>query len=176
MKLTIIISGFPGVGKTHLTSMYKDTDVIVHDSDSSQFSWLEPGVRNPDFPRNYIEHIKGLIGKADYILVSSHKDVRNMLAEENIMYALVYPTHDMYQVYMDRYKMRNSNDTFIDLMSKNFHSFVDQCKDDDSAIHIEIEDDSYLTDVLSYIREVYTKLINWLETTREALSNYKKEE
>ena len=32
--------------------------------------------RNPNFPNNYIEHIKENIGKVDYIFVSSHLVVR----------------------------------------------------------------------------------------------------
>ena len=50
------------------------------DSDSSVFSWIEVNgkkERNPDFLSDYIEHIKSLIGKVDYIFVSSHGDVRD---------------------------------------------------------------------------------------------------
>lgn len=63
------------------------------DSDSSNFSWVkdENGnntkERNPEFPKNYIEHIKSNIGKVDVIFVSSHKVVREALECYHYVYA-----------------------------------------------------------------------------------------
>ena len=149
MKKTIIISGFPGVGKSHLCKeMCEFPYLKIYDSDSSNFSWLEPGVRNPDFPNNYIKHIKSLIGVADYILVSSHEVVRKRLAEENIRYVLVFPGHDLYDEYMSRYRMRNSSEAFIDHISKNFHSFVNQCENDIFAIRYELGAGCFLSDTI----------------------------
>ena len=56
MKNTRVISGFPGIGKSYLFNNGKN--ILIIDSDSSNFSWLEPGVRNPEFPHNYMKHIK----------------------------------------------------------------------------------------------------------------------
>ena len=74
-----IISGFPAIGKSFLS---KQNLIKVLDSDSSTYSWIiENGekIRNKNFPNNYLEHIKENIGKVDVILVSSHKDVRQIL-------------------------------------------------------------------------------------------------
>ena len=152
MKKTIIISGFPGVGKSYLTEMFKNTDIIVQDSDSSNFSWLEPGVRNPDFPNNYINHIKKLIGKVDYILISSHENVRNCLAKEGIPYALVYPDVSLYKIYIDRYRKRNSSEAFINLMMNTFYSFQEQCEDDIYAYRYCLLKDNYLSNIIDMIR------------------------
>ena len=55
-----LISGFPGIGKTY----YKQkSELNVLDSDSSKFSWIEKDVRHPDFPQNYIDHIKKNLNK-----------------------------------------------------------------------------------------------------------------
>jgi hypothetical protein len=86
---TKIISAFPGVGKSVYHSKYPD---ITLDSDSSNFSWIKDDngnnteERNPDFPKNYIEHIKSNIGKYKYIFVSSHKEVRNALFDNCIFF------------------------------------------------------------------------------------------
>ena len=40
------------------------------DSDSSLFSWIEKGVRHPDFPDNYIKHIKETSGVKDIEVLS----------------------------------------------------------------------------------------------------------
>ena len=70
-KQTIIISGFPGIGKSHLYD--RGWDAL--DSDSSHFSWVKDSEgkntkeRHPDFPNNYMEHIKNNLGKYYYIFV-----------------------------------------------------------------------------------------------------------
>ena len=88
---TKIISAFPGTGKSVYHQKHKETTL---DSDSSNFSWIidENGnkVRNTEFPKNYIEHIKENIGKYEFIFVSSHKDVREALLNECIFFYLVY--------------------------------------------------------------------------------------
>ena len=81
---TRIISAFPGTGK----SVYHEKHPLTTlDSDSSNFSWIEvDGVklRNPQFPENYIEHIKKNIGIYDFIFVSSHSVVREALVNNSI--------------------------------------------------------------------------------------------
>jgi predicted nucleotidyltransferase len=94
---TRIISAFPGTGKTYFYNKNKETTM---DSDSSQFSGVKDQngnntkERNPNFPKNYIEHIKENIGKYEFILVSSHKEVRNALkdmpTEEIQITSLIY--------------------------------------------------------------------------------------
>lgn len=101
---TKIYSIFPACGKTWLYEHQEDYDLRILDSDSSQFSWIctnidENGntirgvrkVRNPDFPNNYIKHIKENIGKYDCIFVSSHASVRESLDKEGIDFTIVYP-------------------------------------------------------------------------------------
>lgn len=52
---------------------------------------VEIKARNPDFPANYIKHIKENIGKYDCIFVSSHASVREALDKEGIDFTIVYP-------------------------------------------------------------------------------------
>jgi hypothetical protein len=53
---TMVISAFPGCGKSHY--FRNNSDKIVLDSDSSTFD-------KSDFPRNYIQHIKSNLGMVD---------------------------------------------------------------------------------------------------------------
>ena len=70
MKKTKIVSAFPACGKSYIFENMKHVDCV--DSDSSKFSWVldehgkSTGVRNPDFPNNYKEHIDSLIGEVDF--------------------------------------------------------------------------------------------------------------
>jgi len=124
MKETKIISAFPGTGKTFLFEHEKNSEIL--DSDSSKFSWAdeEQTERHPDFPQNYIDHIKTHIGKVDTILVSTHKEIRNALAENNIFYTLVYPNIELKAEYKERFIERGNDDAFIKMIDENWDRFI----------------------------------------------------
>lgn len=102
-KITKVISGFPGAGKSYFAT-HCGSNLVVQDSDSSQFSWIRPGERHPDFPQNYIQHIKDLLGTADIIFVSSHKEVRAALVEAGVPFMLVYPKRNAKAEFLARYR------------------------------------------------------------------------
>ena len=140
MKETFVISAFPGTGKTYFYNQYKGKNsLIVLDSDSSNFSWIkdEKGnnttKRNPDFPNNYINHIKENIGKADIIFVSSHDIVRQALYDNGIKYIVVYPENNCKDEYLERYRNRGNTEEFINMMDKNWDRFIDGMKNDKGA-------------------------------------------
>ena len=66
-------------------------------------------VRDPDFPNNYIKHIKENIGKYDYIFVSSHRSVREALDCEGIDYTIVYPSYECMAEWVGRCFVREKN-------------------------------------------------------------------
>jgi hypothetical protein len=122
--MTKIISAFPGTGKSMYFSKHKD---ITLDSDSSNFSWIKVdgiSVRNPEFPKNYIKHIKENIGKYKYIFVSSHKEVRDALLSEDIFFYLVIPDSTRKDEFIERYKNRGNSDSFIELVSDNWSNWM----------------------------------------------------
>lgn len=140
MKTCKIVCGFPGVGKTYAFEHQKELGVKIMDSDSSKFSKItqEDGtiIQNPDFPKNYIDHIYQALCnfEAEYILVSSHADVRRALWEADILYSLVFPIKELKDSYMEAYKKRGSPEQFINFMDENFDKFVDSCLNDIGAI------------------------------------------
>lgn len=132
-KQTRIISAFPGTGKSYCTMQGK-FDCI--DSDSSQFSWVKDAdgnntkERNPDFPDNYIQHIKEHIGKVDFIFVSTHKEVREALRRHCLFYYVVFPEARQKKYYLERYRSRGSSEEFIKLMDTNWTRWIKDCRDD----------------------------------------------
>lgn len=144
-KDTIVISGFPAVGKSYL---FKNKKLDVLDSDSSKFSWIKKGERNPDFPNNYIKHIKENIGKVDVILVSSHKDVRDALVANDIDFILVYPDKSLKEEYLKRYEERGSPKEFIDMIDKNWNGFIDELDEQKGCEKIKLKEGQYLSDVI----------------------------
>lgn len=152
-KKSIIISAFPAVGKSYLYDNQDKLNIKVSDSDSSKFSWIPnttPKERNPDFPNNYIQHIKDIKGKYDLILVSSHKNVRDSLIENNLPFIIVYPSKELKEEYMKRYKQRGNDKQFIDMMDKNFESFVDEIDSITSPLvqKVKLTTPKYLSDVI----------------------------
>jgi len=119
---TTITAGFPGVGKSHFAA---SSPRVVLDSDSSGFSRAVTGVRHPLWPRNYLEHIKGQLGRADIILVSSHQEVRDALREAGLHYTLVYPSRRCKAEYIERFERRGSSKTFIDAVASNWDVWLD---------------------------------------------------
>ena len=138
-KETLVISAFPGCGKSHFFRENKDK--IVLDSDSSKFD-------KSDFPNNYIEHIKKNIGKADIILVSSHKEVRDALVDNDIKFTLVYPDISIKDEYLQRYKDRNSPETFIKLLDDNWEIWIDEMNKQKGCKKIKLKKGEYLSDVI----------------------------
>ena len=101
-KKTVIVSAFPACGKSYVFQNQGKimTNFSCLDSDSSEFSWVKDSEgnntkeRNPDFPNNYIQHIKDNIGKVDVIFVSSHSEVVNALEDNQLNWVKVVPDVD----------------------------------------------------------------------------------
>ncbi len=138
-KNTQIISAFPGCGKSHLFKNNKDK--IVLDSDSSKFD-------KTNFPQNYIQHIKDNIGKADIILVSSHKEVRDELVKNLIDFTLVYPDIDSKEEYIQRYIQRGSPESFINLLNNNWENWISELENQTNCEKVVLKKQQFLSDVI----------------------------
>lgn len=91
---TLIISAFPGCGKTW---MYKHQDALTFgppgesreysfiDSDSSKFNRCE------SWEKSYADYIESNIGKVDFIFISQHDAIRQELEARGIPYVTVAP-------------------------------------------------------------------------------------
>ncbi len=126
---TIIISAFPGMGKSYTAnhlSQYKMLDL-----ESSDYSWIKTNqgkIRNPVFPQNYIKTIKNLIFQNLYqiIFISSHKIVRQQLQKNKIQYYFIYPDIFLKDEYIERFKQRGNDQQFIKLLEQNWESWITQ--------------------------------------------------
>lgn len=126
-KRTVVVSAYPCCGKTYAFE-HQDKYSIL-DSDSSSYSWLpvtKEGIkqRNPEFPNNYIAHIKENLGKVDIIFVSSHLQVRQAMKDAGIDFITVYPDIDMRDEWVERMKRRGNDEKFIQFQIENWDNFV----------------------------------------------------
>jgi len=141
---TIVISAFPGTGKTTLYRIYNYIQLRMLDSDSSTFD-------RDNFPANYIKHIKDNIGKADVILVSSHEEVRDALVANNIDFYLVYPDISLKSEYISRYRIRGDSSLFIELIEKNWDKWITGCQEQTYCEHVELPSMIFLMDIIDNI-------------------------
>lgn len=145
---TKIISAFPGTGKSHF---HRNNPTISIDSDSSLFSWIyinNEKVRNPEFPSNYIKHIKENINKTNYIFVSSHKEVRQALHEANLDFYLVYPNINQLELYISKYENRGSPKEFINLVKNNWNNWISELQEETNCTLIELHNTT-ITDIIN---------------------------
>lgn len=115
MKRTRIISAFAGCGKTYFT---KHTEYNTLDLDSSEFE------KDENFPQNYINKIKQNIGIYDFILISTHKEVRQVLKDNCLYYYLIYPDIDRKEEFIERLKNCGSTKDLIDKISNNWETWI----------------------------------------------------
>lgn len=168
MKNTKIIAAFPACGKTYCFSNNKNLSIL--DSDSSQFSWVNVidkeyeaknrgkndykeryiKIRNPDFPKNYIEHIKENIGKVDYIFVSTHEEVRKALNESDIEFTIVCPERSLKAEWVGRCFLRGSGDKFCQLIADQWDNWLDQIENEEHDYY-KLKHGEYLSDIIKHI-------------------------
>lgn len=149
----MIISAFPGTGKTHFFRRIKDIVGIsyVSDSDSSLYSWLSPGVRHPNFPSNYIHAIQEHNIPGKITLVSSHKEVRDALIERDMKFVLVYPDKSLREEYILRYEQRGSPEAFIKLINLKWNEWINELDAVDSPLveKVVLNSGQYISDVIA---------------------------
>lgn len=151
--MTLLIQGFPGVGKSFTTKYLKQKGYVISDSDSSLFD-------KSDFPKNYINHIKTLIknDEHDIIFVSSHKEVREAIQESDLKSFLLYPSEECKDEYLRRYENRGSSETFIELLSQNFEDWVNEIDIEEHSnltyVKLGCSQDAFLKEVIELLNRV----------------------
>lgn len=128
-KNTKIFSVFPVSGTTYATKKLTEEGYKVLELDSSEYShkyynfsvddYKVNRVKNPSFPQNYIKAIKEAIGEYDFIFISTHKEVREELEKNNIIYSLVYPNHSMKNEWVGRCYLKGDKE-LCDKLANNW--------------------------------------------------------
>lgn len=136
-KEAVLLSAFPGTGKSYL---YENNEgLTILDSDSSTFD-------KEGFPQNYIEHIKENLNKAHIIMISSHEEVREALLENDLYFVVAYPSIDLKDEYIERYKNRGNEDSFVELLNNNWENWITEIESDDRFKKIKLSEGEFLSD------------------------------
>lgn len=146
----MIISGFPGVGKSY-AALKSGLGEGPHmfDVDSSSYS--------DSFPYQYIANINYFYGKyaGSHILVSSHKEVRRVLNSTCLPYIIVYPSKELREEYETRYIERGCasvarQHNFIRFVLRNWYEWIEEIERvEPNHRRICLKSGEYLSDMIS---------------------------
>ena len=135
---TNVICGFPGIGKTYLASKFP---VAARDLESLMYHWKNGDKKNGiniRWPENYVNDVKLLDSSGMYrvIMLSTHEDMRACLAKEKIKYTNIYveDTPKMKEIMFNRYRLRGSTESFLEIMDKNFSDIIHSLKNDKNSV------------------------------------------
>ena len=135
---TVVISGFPGIGKTTFAKMYP---TAVRDLTPEEYQFKRDisgfNILNPEWPNNYIEAIKSLDKSGMYrcVLVPSNIIIRNLMAKNNIRYTNICPEDslEMRNIISSRLKSKHERNSVIEDIINNFSKHVKSMIDDKGA-------------------------------------------
>lgn len=119
----ILISAFPGLGKTYLYQQYKDRLKIL-DLNAGRFE-------GDDFPGNYIAEVEKRLNDYDLILLSSDRNVRYALNDAGLDFDLFYPSKNRKNELVEIYVTNRKSRDFIMNLDHNFNDLIDEIEDED---------------------------------------------
>ena len=119
----ILISAFPGLGKTYLYQQYRDRLKIL-DLNTGRFE-------GDDFPGNYIAEVEKKLNDYDLILLSSDRNVRYALNDAGLDFDLFYPSKNRKNELIEIYVTNRKSRDFIMNLDHNFNDLIDEIEDED---------------------------------------------
>lgn len=124
---TLVVSAFPGCGKSFMTENNKKNQYIFYDKDNGYLSC------DDDF-KIYANEIISLIGKVDFLLISQYPEVLNTLYQKRVPYIIVAPNNSSYlssnmrkiikQQWFGRFYLRENNIDWIKLLRNNYDEWT----------------------------------------------------
>lgn len=147
-KNTVIVIGFPGVGKSRACEYLTKKGVNAIDLDSTKF-------KKDKFPQNYLTRIRTLIGSVDVIFVSAHKEVceaidGNREIMDNYPVYICYPDKKLKENFIKRYLSQAADSKFIEILDMNFDKWVDEIESHNWFYPLKIESDGIFLNFLLY--------------------------
>ncbi len=169
-KKTLIISAFPGCGKTYLFNHQNEFGYTILDSDSSKFS------KTSNWEKEYVDHITSNIGCVDFIFISQHEAVLEELNGRGIPFVTVGPHNDttlistkeatlIKQQWVGRFVLRDNShiknwDEWITKLSRNYDEWTtyEHMTQYHPVAYFPLQVHQYLSDI---IEDLYWKKENF---------------
>lgn len=159
---TLIVSAFPGCGKTYLYQHQADIGYCIIDVDSSKFK------DNNCWEVHYVNYIENCIGKFDFILVSQHDEVLLELKKRNLPFVTVAPDNSLEisekekqlikQQWFGRFVLRDNShiiklNVWLTKLNTNYDTWTnpEYLKQFSPLRHYTLKAHQYLDDIIEHI-------------------------
>ena len=147
-----VIAALAGTGKSSFFKAATLKGYKVLDLDSVLYShfidYQGNKIDNPFFLENYRNAIIRNMDIYDFILIGTHKELREMLKDYNIQYTLIYPKISLMNEYLLRYIHRGDSNRFITSIMDNWDEYIVQMMSDNYPEKIVLGPGKFILDVI----------------------------
>lgn len=152
-KQGIVICGFPGTGKRYALQRLKDICKVAY-VDELEFKWIGTILKDfgLSYPKVYINQINNLRKSHDFILVSSDREIRDLLKAYNIEYHLVFPDISLKNEYIGRAYLNAYTDKYIQDIAIHWDSMIKNCITDPTPNKQVLQQHEYIG---NYILKIF---------------------
>lgn len=147
-----IISAFPGTGKTSAAEQCSTKRYPVLDLESSTWSHDSDGNLKDDFPKRYVDEAISRLNDNNFVLVSSHEQVRRELEDRGVKFIYVIPGRKDIIQYIDRYNRRGSSEKFIANIKRNWHEWMSPEAYKGTDVVMTLLPYQYVSDIIQQIK------------------------
>lgn len=167
----MIIAGFAGVGKTtcakmlpeetidFLTAPYRYETVYGAANDESLETPLEK-TEHPNWPFNYVDALQSIKDDYRYVLIPADTLILSLLKDRGISFIVVRPFRMSKDEYRRRFIERGGINPYTDTLIEQWDSYMDSLERVGSGVHVTLDIDEYLSDVIKKFDHVAASLMN----------------
>lgn len=153
----LIICGFPGVGKSTAAELCRSALDLESTSFHFRYDNTEVNAKapqglfkeNPNWVSDYVDEIEKAANDPQYnfILVSTHKKVREEMQYRGVPYIIVTPLIKLKDEYLAKYVRRGDSYKFIKTLHDKWEKWIEDFVHDDMPI-IHLESDENISKLL----------------------------
>ena len=153
VQQAVVISGFPATGKTILVMSGRINLYPTIDLDSTSYTHISPGERNPNFLKDYMAVISKHLFIPCILFISTHVEVLQRLCEMGVLFLLVYPQRNAKKHWIDRITRRGTP-ALAAFINDNWEEFLETCECQQGCYHAALGAGEYNSNIIPLINEL----------------------
>jgi hypothetical protein len=146
--VTYIFATFPGTGKKFFIENNKDKSIL--NLSTTDFTHIIDGIKDPRYPKNYVDQIMENLGKYKVIFISTDETVLNYLNKKGVDFIIVYPSVYLKNEYLARFIESGKDQQYISHMEENWNSIIESFEDFDMVDQIKLHTNEFISDLISF--------------------------
>lgn len=171
-KNTLIVSAFPGCGKTYLYENQESLNFEVHDGTYKTFSFLDSDSsrfsKAEGWEKNYVDYLESKIGSVDFLFISQHEGVLKEFNSRKIPFVVVVPNNmtweskhkrsSIKQQWFGRFVLRDNShikdfDSWMKLLKENYDKWtsLEHITKYNPTEYFILNEGEYMTDIINML-------------------------